>query len=72
MMRLEKPCSPGHCLGMLHDSMRTEMLRHVHQSIQARMDQRGTQSPLALLIESIEEVLGVWLCTSSLRLIPGA
>ena len=36
------------------------MLRHVHQSLQARMDQRGTRSPLALLIESIEEVLGVF------------
>jgi hypothetical protein len=56
----EKPCSPGHCLGMLNDYMRTDRLRHVHQAIQARMDQRGTQSPLALLIESIEEVLGVF------------
>jgi hypothetical protein len=60
MMRLEKPCSPGHCLAMLNDYMRTDMLRHVHQAIQARMDQRGTRSPLALLIESIEEVLGVF------------
>jgi hypothetical protein len=57
MMRLEKPCSPGHCLAMFNDSMRTDMLGHVHQAIQARMDQRGTRSPLALLIESIEEVL---------------
>jgi hypothetical protein len=57
---LEKPCSPGHCLGMFNDYMRTDMLRHVHQSLQARMDQRGTRSPLALLIESIEEVLGVF------------
>ena len=60
MMPLEKPCSPGHCLGMLNDYMRTDMLRHVHQYIQARMDQRGKKSPLALLIESIEEVLGVF------------
>jgi hypothetical protein len=59
-MPLEKPCSPGHCLGMLNDYMRTDMLRHVHQSLQARMDQRSTRSPLALLIESIEEVLGVF------------
>jgi hypothetical protein len=60
MMPREKPCSPGHCLGMLHAYRRTARLRHVHQSIQARMDQRGTKSPLALLIESIEEVLGVF------------
>ena len=59
-MPLEKPCSPGHCLGMFNDYMRTDMLRHVHQSLQARMDQRGTRSPLALLIESIEDVLGVF------------
>ena len=28
-MPLEKPCSPGHCLGILNDYMRTDMLRHV-------------------------------------------
>ena len=55
MMPREKPCSPGHCLGMFNDYMRTDMLRHVHQYIQARMDQRGKKSPLALLIESIED-----------------
>ena len=60
MMPREKPCSPGHCLGMFNDYMRTDMLRHVHQYIQARMDQRGKKSPLALLIESIEAVLGVF------------
>ena len=59
-MPREKPCSPGHCLGMFNDDMRTDMLRHVHQSIQARLDQRGTRSPLALLIESIEEVLRIF------------
>jgi len=59
-MPLEKPCSPGHFLGMFNDDMRTDMLRHVHQAIQARLDQRGTQSPLALLIASIEDVLGIF------------
>lgn len=59
-MPLEKPCSPGHCLGMFNDSMQTDMLRHVHQSIQAHRDQRGTKSPLVLLIESIEDVLRVF------------
>ena len=59
-MPLEKPCSPGHCLGMLNDHMRTDILRSVHTHIQARRDQRGKQSPLVLLIESIEAVLLVF------------
>lgn len=56
-MTIEKPCSPGYCLGMLHDHMRTDMLRDVHHGIAARRDQRGKKSPLEMLIESIEEVL---------------
>jgi hypothetical protein len=56
-MKLEKPCSPGHCLGMFNDHMRTDMLRDVHQGIEARRDQRGKKSLLAILIESIEDVL---------------
>jgi hypothetical protein len=56
-MTIEKPCSPGHCLGMLNDHMRTDMLRDVHQGIEARMDQRGKKSPLEILIESLEDVL---------------
>jgi hypothetical protein len=57
MMEIEKPCSLGHCLGMLNDNMRTDILRRVHQDIEARMDQRGKKSPLEILIESIEDVL---------------
>lgn len=45
-MPLERPCSPGHCLGMLNEYMRTDMLRRVHQAIHARLDQRGARSPL--------------------------
>lgn len=56
-MKIENPRSPGHCLGMLNDHMRTDMLRRVHQGITTRMDQRGQKSPLAILIESIEDVL---------------
>jgi len=44
-MPLERPCSPGHCLGMLNEYMRTDILRRVHQAIHARLDQRGTRSP---------------------------
>jgi hypothetical protein len=57
-MEIEKPCSPGHCLKMLKDNMRTDILRSVHQRIQVRMDQQDKKSPLEILIESIEEVLG--------------
>ena len=59
-MKIEKPRSPGHCLMMLNNHMRTDMLRNVHEGIWARRDQRGKKSPLALLIESIEEVLEVF------------
>jgi hypothetical protein len=45
---------------MLNDYMRTDMLRRVHQAIQARLDQRGKRSPLVMLIESLEDVLGVF------------
>jgi len=78
-MPLERPCSPGHCLGMLNEYMRTDILRRVHQAIHARLDQRGTRSPLLILIESLEDVLGIFagdyhmegirrLCTKSLSL----
>jgi hypothetical protein len=59
-MNIEKPCSPGHCLKMLNDHMRTDMLRRVHECIQARMDQRSKKSPLEILIESLEEVLATF------------
>lgn len=67
-MRPEQPRSPGHCLGMLNDYMRTDMLRHVHEGVRARMDRQNAkprgrsrrQSPLAMLIDSIEDVLAVF------------
>ena len=59
-MPLERPCSPGHCLGMLNEYIRTDILRRVHQAIHARLDQRGTRSPLLILIESLEDVLGIF------------
>ena len=37
--------------------MRTDILRSVHQGIEARREHRGQKSPLEILIESIEEVL---------------
>ena len=40
--------------------MQTDMLRYVHQHIQARLDHRGTPSPLVMLIESIQAVLEVF------------
>lgn len=59
-MQLETPVSPGHCLGMLNANMRTDILRSVHQGIEARKDQRGKQSPLDILIASIEDVLATF------------
>jgi hypothetical protein len=63
-MKIEKPCSPGHCLGMLNANMRTDILRHVHEGMLSQKDQRDRQlhkkSPLEMLIESIEDVLTVF------------
>ena len=56
-MKIEKPCSPGHCLKILNENMRTDILRNVHQGVQARINQRDKRSPLEILIESIEDVL---------------
>ena len=56
-MKLEKPCSPRHCLGMLNANMRTDILRHVHGGIEKRKDKPPRKSPLVMLIESIEDVL---------------
>ena len=59
-MKLEKPCSPAHCLGMLNANMRTDILRHVHGGIEERKDKPPRKSPLVMLIESIEDVLEVF------------
>ena len=59
-MKLEKPCSPGHCLGMLNANMRTDILRHVHGGIETRKDKPPRKSPLVMLIESIEDVLEIF------------
>jgi hypothetical protein len=63
-MNIEKPRSPGHCLGMLNAHMRTDILRGVHEGMFARKDQRDRgvhkKSPLEMLIESIEEVLAAF------------
>jgi hypothetical protein len=68
-MKVEKPCSPDHCLGMLNDNMRTDILRAVHEGMRARMDAQDAKllgnrhgeaqrkSPLEMFIESIENVL---------------
>jgi hypothetical protein len=68
-MKIEKPVSPGHCLGMLNDNMRTDVLRYVHEGVRARMDAEDAKgesrprgrarrtSPLEMVIESIEDVL---------------
>jgi hypothetical protein len=50
--------------------MRTDMLRDVHQGIEARRDQRGKKSPLEILIESIEDVLTTFAGSNLLKLDP--
>lgn len=57
-MKPEKPCSPSHCLGMLNDNMRTDILRNVHEYLLDRKAQNDQRSPLELLLESINHTLG--------------
>jgi hypothetical protein len=67
-MNLTKPRSPGHCLGMLNAYMRTDILRYVHEGVQTRRDRQEAQrpsrshrqTPLDMLIESIEAVLSAF------------
>src|SRR5688500_1131577 len=63
-MNIEKPCSPGHCLGMLNANMRTDILRGVHEGMFVRKDERDRgvhkKSPLEMLTESIEDVLATF------------
>ena len=40
--------------------MRTDVLRHVHGSIEKRKDKPARKSPLVMLIESIEDVLEIF------------
>ena len=59
-MNVEKPCSPGHCLGMLNNNMRTDILRSVHQHIEQRREQKDQRTPLEIVIESIQHVLNLF------------
>jgi len=56
-MNFEKPSAPGHCLKILNDTMRTDILRSVHECIELFKEKTGNQSPLEILISSIEGVL---------------
>ena len=56
----EKPCSPGHCLRMLNENMRTDILKNVHQGIHQQKEKKSKKSPLVMLIKSIEDVLALF------------
>ena len=55
-MTFETPCSPSHCLLMLNETMHSDILRLVHETVYALKD-KEQRSPLAYLIESLETTL---------------
>lgn len=59
-MAIGKPRSPGDCLRILNENMKTDILRHVHEQMHARNTQKDKKSPLKMLIDSIEQVLAIF------------
>ena len=55
-MTFELPCSPGHGLSMLKQTMQSDILRFVHETVSA-LKAKAQRSPLAYLIEGIETTL---------------
>lgn len=56
----EKPVTPTHCLQILNATMRTDILRTVHEAMHVRKAQPQPASPLHMLIGSIADTLEVW------------
>jgi hypothetical protein len=57
---MERPRSPGDCLRILNENMKTDILRYIHEQIHARKAQAANQSVLKMLIGSIEQVLEIF------------
>lgn len=54
------PVAPGHSLSLLNDYMRTDLLRYVHKTLHQRLDNKGEDSPLKILADSLEEVINIY------------
>ena len=66
---LEKPCSPGHCLGIFNDYMRTDMLRHVHQSLQTGPERAVWPERWPSSLRALRKSWGSLKAVSSLRVL---
>lgn len=56
-MEIDSPSSPGHCLKILNEHMRTDLLRSLHARLEEGRDGSPGSSPLDSLIESIKWTL---------------
>lgn len=59
-MGFTTPVAPAHSLQLLNGYMRTDILRHVHESIQSKMDTGPASSPLQHIADGLAEALDVY------------
>lgn len=59
-MKTQKPSSPSHCLQILNENMKTSIILLIHKQMHIKKEQKGKKSPLKMLAESVEQVLGIF------------
>jgi hypothetical protein len=59
-MKFEAPCSPGHCLKLLNESMQTDMLKGIHCHYQQCLEEKDQRSPRDILIEGLKLTLAIY------------
>ena len=59
-MGFATPVAPAHSLQLLNSYMRTDILRHLHESIQKKMDDGTASSPLQHIADGLTEVIDVY------------
>lgn len=59
-MKAQRPSSPSHCLQILNENMKTNIILLVHKQMHVKKEQKGKKSLLKMLAESVEEVLGIF------------
>jgi hypothetical protein len=57
IVEIDSPSSPGHCLKILNEHMRTDLLRSLHARLEEGRDGSPGSPPLDSLIESIKWTL---------------
>ena len=59
-MKTQKPSSPTHCLQILNENMKTSIILLIHKQMHIKKEQKDKKSPLKMLAESVEQVLGIF------------